>query len=287
MVSFATHFAQNTGSNQSPRAGVNAVYLGNHRVLLRTVWGHKMFVDSRDLSLSPHLILDGHWEMWISNIFRLLVQPGMQVIEVGANVGYYTLLTASLVGETGRVISVEANPHMAKFVNDNLDINGFRSRATVVEAAAYSDRRVLRFAIFRDHMASSSLYATAQSAAGVGDQVTFTEIQAMPLDDLVPPGSRVDLVKVDAEGAELHVLQGASRIIADNPDILLLLEHGPDLLREVHQSGASALFDFCAGMGMHCYLIRTDSKLQRCDFDDLMQAGHCDAVFTRRILEQG
>ena len=286
MVSFASHFASppKQVSHASHPLGSQAVYVGGHRVLLRTLWGHKMLVDSRDLSVAPHLILDGHWEMWISNVFRALVRPDMRIVEVGANFGYYTLLAADLVGPNGHVTSFEANPHMAKFVRDNLDINGLASRATVLPVAAYSEASTLKFAVFRDHMASSSLYATDQSAAAVADTLTVREVQALPIDSIVKQGDRVDLLKIDAEGAELDVLAGARRVLAENRDILLVVEHGPDLLAHVHDGKPSALFDHCAALGMNCYAIRNDSQIELCDFDRLLQFGHCDAVFTRRQL---
>jgi hypothetical protein len=78
-------------------AGRDMIYLGDYTALTRTIYGHKMYVDTRDVSLAPHLLLDGYWEQWITNIFRELVKPGMTVVDVGANFGYYSVLAASLV----------------------------------------------------------------------------------------------------------------------------------------------------------------------------------------------
>src|SRR5579871_4793090 len=67
-------------------------YLGDHTLLIQTVFGHVMYVDSRDLSLTPHLFRQGYWELDVTRFFLGVVKPGMRVVEVGANVGYYTLL---------------------------------------------------------------------------------------------------------------------------------------------------------------------------------------------------
>jgi energy-coupling factor transporter ATP-binding protein EcfA2 len=86
------------------------VYLGDHRALVRTAWGHKMFVDTRDLGLAPHLLLDGSWELWVTAAFLTNLREGMTVVDVGANIGYYSLLAASNVGSGGRLVSFE--PHL-------------------------------------------------------------------------------------------------------------------------------------------------------------------------------
>jgi hypothetical protein len=85
-------------------------YLGDHTLLMQTIFGHTMYLDSRDISLTPHLLRQGCWEPDVTRFFLRIVKPGMRVVEVGANVGYYTLLACSLVGPTGRVTAFEANP---------------------------------------------------------------------------------------------------------------------------------------------------------------------------------
>src|SRR5258708_38672807 len=67
-------------------------YLGDHTLLTRTIFGHAIYLDSRDLSLTPHLFLQGYWEPEVTRFFLRIVKPRMHVVEVGANVGYYTLL---------------------------------------------------------------------------------------------------------------------------------------------------------------------------------------------------
>lgn len=69
-------------------------YLGNNKALTKTVFGHKIVVDTRDMSLAPHILLDGEWEAWIVRVFLTFVKPGMNVIDVGSNVGFYSLLAA-------------------------------------------------------------------------------------------------------------------------------------------------------------------------------------------------
>lgn len=257
------------------------VFVGDNRVLLRNVWGLKMFVDSRDLSVSPHLILDGYWELWNSHFLRWILKPGHRFLEVGANLGYFTLLASQLVGASGKVTAVEANPRMAKITRDNLNINGFLGFAKVVEAAAYSERTKLKFSVLRDHMAGSSLFIGDSLASSIGDAIQVIEVEGLPLDELIPPGERVDLLKIDAEGSELHCLRGATRILDENPNLMLLLEHAPSLVSGDGSTSKTALYDFCVSRGMYCYRVAENAQLVESNFEALEAFGLCDIVCTR------
>jgi len=113
----------------------HVAYLGDHTALCRILGRFKMFVDTRDIGLAGHLMLDGYWEMWVTEAIVSLVGEGMVVADIGANLGYFTLLMAELVGETGRVHAFEPNPQMAKLVEKSLSVNGFGSRVDVHQVA--------------------------------------------------------------------------------------------------------------------------------------------------------
>ncbi len=72
------------------RALCESAYLGDETALCRVLGRYKMFVDTSDNSLSPHLMLDGYWEMWLTEALARAIRPGMTVVDVGANLGYFT-----------------------------------------------------------------------------------------------------------------------------------------------------------------------------------------------------
>ena len=72
--------------SNSQGADRQAVYVGDHRVLTTTIYGQRLFVDSRDLSLTPQIILGGCWEPGITQAMMSLVKPGMTIIEIGGDV---------------------------------------------------------------------------------------------------------------------------------------------------------------------------------------------------------
>lgn len=282
-TSFAEAYGKKAGSTPASSFSPSAVYVGHNRVLLRTLFGHKMFVDSRDLSLTPHLILDGYWEMWITRVFQHFVKPGMRVVEVGANVGYYTLLACQQIGARGSLLAFDANPSMAKIVTDNLNINGYSGIAKVICKAAYSEAATLSFDVFADHIAGSTLFIDEASATSRGDTFQTMQVEAVRIDDMIAPGERIDFIKIDAEGAELHVLQGAERVLRENAEIKLVVEHSPSMLAHVHPGSASIVFDYVTALGFQVFRIDHESRLIPSSFEQLAEAGHCDVVLSRRL----
>src|ERR1043166_6526206 len=106
------------------RAQTQVTYLGDHRALCRVLGKYLMYVDTRDLSLAPHMMMNGFWEMWVTQAIVDYVKPGMRCIDVGANCGYYTLLLADLVGEKGRVWAYEPQERVFEMLKHTGRVNG-------------------------------------------------------------------------------------------------------------------------------------------------------------------
>ena len=209
------------------------VYLGNNTAVTRTRLGHKIFLDTLDTAICPHILLDGMWEHWITSFVQGKIEPGMVFVDVGANVGWYTLLACEAVGPTGKVIAIEPQPRLVGLLRSTLDVNGFRER-TVIHQLALSD-----------HEGQATLYQRANdngSASLIDWDPEFTLESSVPLttlDALLGDG-RVDFVKLDAEKLEANILRGASQVIAANPHVQLLVEHHPgdqDAIAELSKGG--------------------------------------------------
>lgn len=208
-------------------------YVGEHTLLTQTVFGHLIFVDARDTSLLPSLVAYGYWEAGVTRALLRILRPGERVIEVGANVGYYTLLFASRVGPEGSVTAFDANPRAVELLRRTLATNGLALGARVVPMAV-ADRpgRVTLHRLARQQ-GSSSIYAFGpEDLATWDDQASPLDVEATSLDaffgDDSPP---VDLVKIDAEGAEPAIVAGMQRLLARSPRVRLVLEFIPASLR--------------------------------------------------------
>lgn len=210
-----------------------AIYLGDGLVLTKTVHGHKMYLPAGDRGVTPCLLLDGYWEPDATAALHELVRPGMSIIEIGGNVGWYTVLLAQWVGPQGRLLTFEANPRLAQILELNLRANSYDWGR--IEARAVMDRTTeAAFHATSHNMAAGSLMPTIQEwAKGADDEAVSITVPGVSLDDYVqehPEWQKVDLVRVDAEGAEYLVLKGMTRLSESNPKMKLILEFGPQMI---------------------------------------------------------
>lgn len=177
--------------------------------LARILGRYKMLLDPMDLSLAPHLMLDGYWEMWLTEALIGVVRPGMIVADVGANVGYFTLLMADLVGPAGRVHAFEPNPAVAALLRRSLIANGFADRVTLhVDPLGSNDGESV--ALYHDGEQSGGAFVSvvARPEYGVGVPLVVRRM------DGIAPLAGVQLVKIDAEASEEAIWSGMSGLIA-------------------------------------------------------------------------
>lgn len=165
-------------------------------------------------------------------LFDRYVTSGATVIDVGANIGYNAIHAARLAGPQGRVIAFEPTPDTLSLLRCNIAASGF-SNVAVEPVAAGSHAGTRDFFVRGDISAVNSLYPNSRFA----HVTSVLHVTVAPLDDLVV--GRVDVVKIDVEGAELDVLEGMPRILRE-PGITLIVEWDP-LLQRMAGQDASAL----------------------------------------------
>ncbi|MFZ4408640.1 MAG: FkbM family methyltransferase [Paracraurococcus sp.] len=204
------------------RRRCHTVWIDPETTLCRILGRYKFFVDSRDIGLAPHLMLDGYWEFWISDFIWRNLRPGFRVLDVGANLGYYTVLAADLVGPQGQVTAFEPNPRMFELLQRNAGINGF-SQWTDCSARAVSCRTGdrLDFSAAIADPKNGALVDAGSAALAAPGRLNIT-VETTTLDDACP--SPVDFVKIDVEGAEEDLWAGMQQVIDRSPRIQILLE---------------------------------------------------------------
>ncbi|QVL34250.1 FkbM family methyltransferase [Telmatocola sphagniphila] len=156
-----------------------------------------------------------HW-------FRKVVKPGDTVIDVGANVGQMTLELAHLVGPTGRVYSIEPGEGNLALLRKHIRANGFEDRVIVIPAAcAAVHGGTITFNIFgEDAKAVGSGFTISEAAVEEhvrhGEKHLTVTVPTISLDGFIAEkGIRPQVVKIDVEGAEREVFQGASRLLSE------------------------------------------------------------------------
>jgi FkbM family methyltransferase len=144
------------------------------------------------------------------------VKPGDTVIDVGAHVGLFTVLLAYQVWETGRVIAYEPSPRMLDLLRDNTTMNWLGDRVEIVPKAAAAASGTLPFIAPARYTMTGSLRPVEHllSTEDRADTVERIEVEAEPLDVHAGRFERIDLVKIDVEGAEEQVFAGMERLLA-------------------------------------------------------------------------
>jgi FkbM family methyltransferase len=162
-------------------------------------------------------------------LLKRILSKGAVVVDAGANIGIYSRFLSSCVGSTGVVHSFEPSPENFKRLQRATRklANVRLSQAALGEASGRSKLYV-----------SDKLNVDHRTYATKGDSRRAVPIEIIALDDYFKPGERVDLIKMDIQGYELHALRGANRVLADNPDAKLVLEFWPYGLK---QAGADWL----------------------------------------------
>jgi FkbM family methyltransferase len=208
---------------------MQAVPYGTDRLLVRTRLGLRLLCSVRDLSLTPELATDGIYDEPFVDLLIRALRPGMTFVDVGANVGLFTLIAASVVGTGGRVVAYECNPELLELLHQNVDMNWLGDRVSIVPQAAHAARGTIRFSV------PSGMYGLGSTYVhGGGPQTKFTEfrVETESLDAGLAEHRFLDLVKIDVEGGEADVLDGMVDLLASKRVGMLALEYRIDLLRD-------------------------------------------------------
>lgn len=163
---------------------------------------------------------EGSGEPEVQRALEQHLRPGMNFYDIGANIGFFTLLGARLVGERGHVTSFEADPEIANRLREHIARNDF-SQASVEEKAVWSKQGTVRFSRSDPNMSPDRGLGHVASS----DENGCIEVQAVSLDEYISAFPPPDFLKCDVEGAEVEVFRGAQRLLA---------EKRPGILCEMH-----------------------------------------------------
>jgi FkbM family methyltransferase len=191
-------------------------------VLTRTPFGW-LLVPAEDTRLVAAMIeTGGSLEPGTASVLGAILEPGDLAVDIGGHVGTLALAMARAVGPTGRVLVLEPTPRNADLLRRTAIMTSMEHVIQVEQAAAGAaeGRSTLFFGVTTGH----------NSLIPIGETPDSVEVDVKPLDALLPPDALPVLIKIDAEGAELEIWRGMSRLIADAPDLAVVVEFGPSHL---------------------------------------------------------
>jgi FkbM family methyltransferase len=230
----------------------------NDRISLTELGGFSIYVQEDDAAVGQ-LVKRDAYEPHVTAVFRDRLRPGMHVLDVGANIGYFTMLSASIVGSSGSVTAIEPNPECAKLLEASRRANSF-DNVVVLQVAAGRELGLLVL---------NTSYSNAMTSRAPDDPAALIAAMTVPsfrIDDLIPPAKNIALVKIDVEGAEYNALLGARDMITRcHPAIIS--EFSPDMMPGISFVDGRGYLRFLLDFGYQISVIEHDGSLAACGGD--------------------
>lgn len=211
--------------------------------LLKPLFGNRLSVRVEGFAITASLehrhylqaLRRGKIESLMARLFGSVIHPGMVVLDIGAFVGWYTLLAARQVGAQGKVYAFEPDPRNFDLLGENLRLNRVDSRVICLPRAVSDEAGVQPFFLHGGDQSRSSLIPSG----GGHESTTATTVV---LDDFFDRGIKIDVVKMDIEGGEVHALRGMAETLARaGRSVKLFVECNPNSLRFAGESSQSLI----------------------------------------------
>lgn len=254
-----------------------AINCGPGEVLVKTEVGYVLCSPS-DHALLACLIDTGELELGTRLLIQRFLRPGDVFVDVGANLGLHTLAAARSMLGVGKIIAFEPFEPTKRLLEKSIWMNGF-SEMTEIHQAAVSN-----------HTGNQQLYLGPSSGhhslfpLDTTNEVSQkpVEVRLVRLDEIVLADQKVDLIKIDAEGAELDVLESTATVILNNPDVALIVEFGPSHLKRTGHTAQQWLAAFTK-FDLFYQVINTDTGvLEDWSLEKLESTDSANLFFARK-----
>jgi FkbM family methyltransferase len=226
------------------------------------VQNHKMFLDSKD---SLCLSINGIYEEFETKLIKKEVKEGDIVLDIGANIGYYTLIFAKLVGKNGKVFAFEPDPTNFSLLKKNVEINEYKN-VVLIQKAVSDKSEKLDLYLSDDNPGDHRIYDS-------GDSRKTIEIESIKLDEYFKNDNQIiDFVKMDIQGSEWKAVHGMEKILEQNKSVKIISEFWPFGLRRLGISPINylRLLEKC---GFKFYeLNEKNKKLDSVNIEELLEA---------------
>ncbi len=211
-----------------------ATYLGDGLIFMPTAHGLPLIGFSDDLQLTASLLLHRTWDEPTTNLLQRLIRPGDRFLDIGANIGYFTILGAALVGAGGHVHAFEPNPRTHDVLARNVRLNNVSHVCTLHQDALGNLARDVTLHTFRRNQGGSTLSTLPQRLLDEWhEEPTNQPVRMTTLDDRFGEGAgSFDCIKMDAEGSEAMIWAGGSRFFEEHVTerTVVLMEWNPPAL---------------------------------------------------------
>lgn len=226
--------------------------------------GFELFLDTEDHSISRVIAFSGIYEPVETEFLKKIIKPNMHVIDVGANIGYFTTLFSRLVGPQGKVTAFEPSPRSFLILKKNAMFNCIKN-VTIIQKAIANFSGKEKF-----YLSSINTGDNRFSGDPIEDydmDREEIEVDVIKLDEYFLH-ENVDFLKIDAQGAEMKILESASNIIENNPNLQMMLEFWPVGLSAQKTSGENLLAKI-KQLGFNIYDLNDMPKMNTSSIENL------------------
>ena len=243
-------------ASQSRTSKLLPVYSGGNRAFVTLDSGEYVCVDTNSLDSIDYL-LDFGMERHVIPVFRRFAKPNSTILDIGANFGLYTAIGGRIIREHGRLIAFEGNPHTFEYLQRTMYANKL-----------YHNKRVqLVNALVSDQSGTGTLHYRPTELGGASmtghraPDIISVDVRALTIDEYLADDVKVDLVKIDVEGYEPHVLKGMERTLARCTNVRLIIEAFENFIRP-HYGDPDEYFAYLQGLGFAVCRIAEGGKLE-------------------------
>jgi len=258
--------------------GIYTVY----NFLFGVIWPHKNIIEIRGSKMyvniwdkdplmrktfqSYALAFGEGWEASTSAIFERVVKEGDIIVDLGANIGYFTLLAAKIVGGKGRVYSFEPEPRNYNYLLKNIELNDYKNVVPVQKAVADKVGKTRLYICPYDsgHHTINQYQGIKKYKPDVSiNEKDFVEVEMITLDDFFGDKDQsINVIKMDIEGAEMLAFLGMARIIKKNKNLKIFMEFFPLLIREMGSSPEEFIKRILEDYHFSMYIIGGDYSMR-------------------------
>jgi len=248
--------------------------------------GSRMRVRTDDL-VGRVLAISGVWEPNVTAAFARALAPGDVCLDIGAHIGYYTLLAGRLVGPRGRVYAFEPSPGNYRNLRVNVELNGLRNVITAQLAVGEDRSRAVLYEGARHNTGLTTLSPVLAAKDPTPSRETIVDVG--PVTSVVPPEdlARVRIIKIDVEWHEIDVLRSLAPVFELGHPLSVLVEFTPH--RDAPDA-ASQLVALSDAHGFTRYQVRSGYSLEQLfpgrleeptPIETLPEKKKCDLLLTR------
>lgn len=242
-----------------------SIPVGADWALVRLASGEFLCVDTSSFEALGYMLGWEH-EADVIRVFRTFLAQHSVVLDIGANFGLYTALAASIVKNHGRLYAFEGNPRVFESLQRTIVANELYFNPNIVAAnvliAGESGRGVLHYSA---NLPSGGTMSKVELTGGAQRSV---EVAMTTIDEFLPAGLSVDLVKIDVEGHEPAVLRGMERTIARSPNIRIIIEFAEGML--AHTGNPADFVDYIRSLGFAICRVLPDFKIRLVDAGEML-----------------